>query len=55
MIGRSIRHIIPADRQQEEDEVLRRICAGQKVEHYETIRERKDGGRRFFERLANPR
>jgi PAS domain S-box-containing protein len=44
MIGRSIRHIIPADRQQEEDEVLRRIRAGQKVEHYETVRERKDGG-----------
>ena len=43
MIGRSIRHIIPADRQQEEDEVLRRIRAGQKVEHYETVRERKDG------------
>jgi PAS domain S-box-containing protein len=31
MVGRSIRHIIPADRQQEEDEVLRRIRAGQKV------------------------
>ena len=46
MIGKSIRLIIPADRQQEEDEVLRRIRAGQKVRHYETVRQRKDGS--FF-------
>jgi PAS domain S-box-containing protein len=43
MVGRSIRTIIPPDRQHEEDEVLRRIRAGQPVEHYETIRMRKDG------------
>jgi PAS domain S-box-containing protein len=43
MVGRSIRTIIPRDRQHEEDEVLRRIRAGQSIEHYETIRTRKDG------------
>jgi len=43
MIGRSIRTIIPADRQQEEDQVLARIRNGQKVEHFETVRHRKDG------------
>ena len=43
MIGQSIRRIIPADRQQEEDEVLSRIRRGERVEHYETIRQRKDG------------
>ena len=42
-IGRSIRMIIPADRQSEEDTVLRRIRAGQAVAHFETIRQRKDG------------
>jgi PAS domain S-box-containing protein len=42
-IGRSIRIIIPADRQAEEDEVLRRIRKGESVEHFETIRQRKDG------------
>lgn len=42
-VGRSIRMIIPADRQSEEDEVLRRIHLGQCVEHFETIRVRKDG------------
>ncbi|HEX7281363.1 MAG TPA: PAS domain S-box protein, partial [Vicinamibacterales bacterium] len=42
-IGQSIRMIIPAHLQSEEDMVLTRIRAGQKVDHYETIRQRKDG------------
>jgi len=42
-VGRSIRMIIPADRQSEEDEVLRRIHLGERVEHFETVRVRKDG------------
>jgi PAS domain S-box-containing protein len=42
-VGRSIRMIIPADRQQEEDFVLGQIRAGRAVSHYETIRQRKDG------------
>jgi PAS domain S-box-containing protein len=43
MIGQSIRRIVPADRQSEEDEVLARIRSGQKVDHFETVRQRKDG------------
>ena len=43
MVGRSIRAIIPDDRQHEEDEVLARIRAGQSVDHFETVRRRKDG------------
>ena len=43
MIGESIRTIIPADRQQEEDEVLARIRRGDKVDHFETMRQHKDG------------
>ena len=42
-VGRSIRMIIPADRQAEEDEVIGRIRAGQAVAHFETVRQRKDG------------
>src|SRR4051812_11572042 len=42
-IGQSIRMIIPADLQQEEDTVLSKIRAGEVVDHYETIRRRKDG------------
>jgi PAS domain S-box-containing protein len=43
MIGQSIRRIIPRDRQSEEDEVLARIRRGERVDHFETIRLRKDG------------
>jgi PAS domain S-box-containing protein len=43
MIGQSIRLVIPADRQGEEDRVLEHIRAGDAVKHYETVRRRKDG------------
>jgi PAS domain S-box-containing protein len=42
-VGRSIRLIIPEDRMSEEDEVLRRLRLGQRVDHFETVRRRKDG------------
>jgi PAS domain S-box-containing protein len=42
-IGRSIRMIVPADRQGEEDEVLRRLRRGETIDHMETVRVRKDG------------
>ncbi|HEX7086121.1 MAG TPA: PAS domain S-box protein, partial [Vicinamibacterales bacterium] len=42
-IGQSIRLIVPPDRYEEEDEVLRRIRQGMAVEHADTIRRRKDG------------
>jgi PAS domain S-box-containing protein len=43
MIGRPIHVIIPHGRRSEEDSVLERIRAGKSVEHFETIRQRKDG------------
>ncbi|CAN7234860.1 PAS domain S-box protein [Phenylobacterium sp. LjRoot225] len=42
-IGRPITLLIPADRLDEEPEILRRIRAGERVEHFDTIRRRKDG------------
>jgi PAS domain S-box-containing protein len=42
-VGRSIRMIIPDDRQAEEDAVLGRIRAGESVAPFETIRQRKSG------------
>ena len=42
-IGRNITMIIPEDRLDEETTVLSRIRAGVPVEHFETIRHRKDG------------
>src|SRR5581483_10683377 len=43
MIGESIRKLIPADRQSEEDEVLSRLRRGEKVDHFDTIRQHKSG------------
>ncbi|TPN15938.1 PAS domain S-box protein [Mesorhizobium sp. B2-3-3] len=43
MIGRSVMLLSPPDLQHEEPEILARVRAGDHVEHYETIRLRKDG------------
>ena len=43
MIGQHITRIIPSDRIAEEDYVLSRIRSGLRVEHFETVRQRKDG------------
>jgi PAS domain S-box-containing protein len=43
MIGQSIRLLIPDDRQNEEDVVLAQVRSGAKVDHFDTIRRRKDG------------
>jgi PAS domain S-box-containing protein len=43
MIGTSIKRLIPADRQQEEDEILARLRRGDRFDHFETIRVTKDG------------
>jgi PAS domain S-box-containing protein len=42
-IGRSITIVIPPDRLDEEPGILRRIRRGERVEHFETVRRRKDG------------
>jgi len=43
MIGTSIRRIIPADRQSEEDTVLASIREGRRLDHFETVRLGRDG------------
>ena len=42
-IGRSVEILIPPDRLHEEQAILRRIRRGERIEHYETVRRRKDG------------
>jgi PAS domain S-box-containing protein len=43
VIGRHISIIIPEARRSEEDDILSRIRRGERVDHFETIRRRKDG------------
>jgi PAS domain S-box-containing protein len=42
-IGRPITMLIPEDRQSEEREILTRIRRGERIDHYETVRQRKNG------------
>jgi PAS domain S-box-containing protein len=42
-VGQNILFIIPADRTNEEVEILSRLRRGERIEHYETVRIRKDG------------
>jgi PAS domain S-box-containing protein len=42
-IGKSVTMLIPADRLDEEPSILTRIRAGERIEHYETVRQHKDG------------
>ena len=42
-VGRSVTIIIPADRHDEEPMILERVRRGERIEHYETVRQRKDG------------
>ena len=44
-IGRSITILIPPERLDEEAQILTRIIRGEHIEHFETVRVRKDGGR----------
>lgn len=43
IIGKSVLTLIPKDRQSEEDEILRKIRRGESLDHFETVRRRKDG------------
>jgi PAS domain S-box-containing protein len=43
IIGKSVLTLIPKDRHDEEQEILRRVRDGESLDHYETVRCRKDG------------
>jgi PAS domain S-box-containing protein len=45
VIGKPITILIPPDRQDEEPTILERIRRGERVEPYETVRQRKDGSK----------
>ena len=43
VIGQPITKLIPPDRHDEEPRILERIRRGERIDHYETVRRRKDG------------
>jgi PAS domain S-box-containing protein len=42
LVGRSVRVLIPPERQSEEDDILARIQRGERIDHFETVRLTKD-------------
>jgi len=43
IVGKSVTLLIPADRHNEEPEIIARVRRGDRIDHYETVRMRKDG------------
>jgi len=43
VMGKPINLLIPSDRQEEEPQILARIRRGERIEHFETVRQGKDG------------
>ena len=43
-VGQHITLIVPWERRAEEEDILRRLARGERVDHFETVRRRKDGG-----------
>jgi PAS domain S-box-containing protein len=43
IIGQSVLMLIPPELHSEESEILRKVTSGERIEHFETLRRRKDG------------
>src|SRR3954447_13120685 len=43
VLGRAVGLILPPGRPTEHQELFRRVLAGERIEHYRTVRRRKDG------------
>jgi PAS domain S-box-containing protein len=54
MVGTSVMRLIPPDRQGEEAEILSRIRRGERFEHFETVRQGKDGRRLHVSVTVSP-
>src|SRR5882757_841468 len=54
VIGKPITILIPQDRRQEEDEIIGHIRHGRRVEHFETVRIRKDGSKADISLTVSP-
>ena len=53
-VGQPITLIIPPERQDEERGILERLCRGERVEHFETVRVSKDGRRLDISLTVSP-
>lgn len=54
VIGKSITILIPPDRLDEEPAILERIKRGERIDHYDTVRQRKDGSKLDISLTVSP-
>jgi PAS domain S-box-containing protein len=54
IIGKPVLVLIPKDRHHEEDTILGRIRKGELIEHFETVRQHKDGSLRHISLTVSP-
>jgi PAS domain S-box-containing protein len=54
VIGKPVTILIPADHEDEEPAILARLRAGDRIEHYETVRVRKDGQEIYISLTVSP-
>ncbi|MCK6593260.1 MAG: PAS domain-containing sensor histidine kinase, partial [Polyangiaceae bacterium] len=54
VVGKHITILIPPDRIDEEPAIIEKLRRGQRIDHYETIRMRKDGARIFVSLTVSP-
>ncbi len=53
-IGRHISLVIPQERIAEEDQIIASLKAGQRIDHFETVRQRRDGQQRQVSLTVSP-
>ncbi len=54
MIGKEMRALSPPERMDEETEILRKVSRGENIDHFETVRVRKDGTRIYVSTTVSP-
>jgi PAS domain S-box-containing protein len=54
VIGKPVTILIPPDHEDEEPAILARLRAGDRIEHYETVRVRKDGRQIYISLTVSP-
>ncbi|HZO22475.1 MAG TPA: PAS domain S-box protein [Steroidobacteraceae bacterium] len=53
-VGKPITILIPAEQLDEEPVILAKVRRGERIDHYETVRVRKDGGRLYVSLTVSP-
>ena len=54
MIGQPVSRLIPPDRHDEEPDILTRLARGESIDHYQTVRRRKDGSEVYVSLTVSP-